>query len=124
MHPCRLVGNNYELQRGRAQMSAEIASGADSKHSTITLQRGRAQMSAEIGKSGAHSRRLTSTSTGPRSDERGNKVHPRATAPPALTSTGPRSDERGNQNVNRLLSRFLGTSTGPRSDERGNAAYR
>jgi len=78
-------------------------------------------MSAEMPSVGTPPHKNPLTSTGPRSDERGNSISLPHDAQLPKTSTGPRSDERGNLVLVGRLVPLGNTSTGPRSDERGNA---
>src|SRR5947209_8486942 len=85
-----------ELQRGRVPKSPEIYRGWFVMKLSLLLQRGRVPKSAEI-------TNLTNSS-----------------ATPLAASTGPRSEERGNRRVSPGGIEIRRASTGPRSEERGN----
>ena len=87
----------------------------------MPLQRGRAQLSAEVGALHPVIERVHRASTGPRSIERGGFAGTAFMPAATMASTGPRSIERGGRASNADPSRDLRASTGPRSIERGGA---
>ena len=62
-----------QLQRGRAQLSAEVIPLRLAQLELQMLQRGRAQLSAEVPPTCGRSSASNSASTGPRSIERGGR---------------------------------------------------
>jgi len=83
------------LQRGRAQLSAEIVCNCGVLTEGFELQRGRAQLSAEMAAVDFGKLFAKIASTGPRSIERGDIVGKIQLTNSEDASTGPRSIERG-----------------------------
>ena len=85
------------LQRGRAPKSAEIELTKTAISGLEKLQRGRAPKSAEMPRVRLRPAQSRPASTGPRSEERGDRRAARALPSLVAASTGPRSEERGDR---------------------------